>query len=302
MIEYIGNVQLNLSFYSGQDLYTDGAVEDDMLEIAKNLDKHKCLDELFEKDNRWPVLYHFTPYRENLLNWYPFSPNSTVLEIGSGCGGITGALCKELDVTCIELSKKRSLINAYRHENSESLKIFVGNFNDIVLEQKFDYITLIGVLEYAKIYTNSTNPFVDFIDKVKQLLKPEGKLIVAIENRYGLKYWAGANEDHTGLMFEGITGYKNRCDVATFSKQELTQILKECSFNDLEFYYPYPDYKLPEAIYSDRRLPQADELTCLIGNYDEGGSLFNKQLVYDGLIKNGMYDFFANSFLVFASN
>ena len=38
-----------------------------------------------------------------------------------------------------------------------------------------------------------------FLIKIKQLLKPDGKLLIAIENQYGLKYWCGALEDHTGL-------------------------------------------------------------------------------------------------------
>ena len=34
--EKIGSVVLDLSYYSGEDIYTDGAVEDEMLEIVKN--------------------------------------------------------------------------------------------------------------------------------------------------------------------------------------------------------------------------------------------------------------------------
>lgn len=33
--EKIGSVVLDLSYYSGEDIYTDGAVEDEMLEIVK---------------------------------------------------------------------------------------------------------------------------------------------------------------------------------------------------------------------------------------------------------------------------
>jgi Dimethyladenosine transferase (rRNA methylation) len=71
-----------------------------------------------------------------------------VLEIGSGCGAITGALCEKAEkVTCIELSKKRSEINAWRHKDCENLTILMGNFQEIepALTEKYDYITLIGV-------------------------------------------------------------------------------------------------------------------------------------------------------------
>lgn len=32
----IGNVELNYDFYPGEDMYSDGAIEDEILEIAKN--------------------------------------------------------------------------------------------------------------------------------------------------------------------------------------------------------------------------------------------------------------------------
>ena len=48
---------------------------------------------------------------------------------------------------------KRSLINAYRHQEADNITIKVGNFQEVEqhLEQKYDVITLIGVFEYANI-------------------------------------------------------------------------------------------------------------------------------------------------------
>jgi len=299
--KYNGKVKLKFAFYSGEDQYSDGDIEDEMLDIAKdNYDGSRNLEEILENDNRWPILYHFSPIRENVLNWYPFTEGASILEVGSGCGAITGALCRSgTSVTCIELSKKRALVSAYRHKSKENLEIYVGNMNDIVFSSKFEYITLIGVLEYAKLYTHTQNPFVDFLKKIKALLAPNGKLITAIENRYGLKYWAGAKEDHTGLLFEGLLGYKNSNSATTFSKNELIKILQEAGFPENEFYYPYPDYKMPHAVYSDRRLPQAYELNLNNLNYDQDKiSLFDEQVAYEGIIENGLYDFFSNSFLV----
>ena len=75
------------------------------------------------------------------------------------------------------------------------------------LSEKYDVITLIGVLEYAGSYIDSDNPYEDFIKTLKTHLKPNGRIIIAIENRFGLKYWEGAKEDHTGGFFEGLEGY-----------------------------------------------------------------------------------------------
>lgn len=51
-----------------------------------------------------------------------------------------------------DLSKRRSTINAYKNQDASNLEIMVGNFNVVAekMEERFDYVTLIGVLEYAK--------------------------------------------------------------------------------------------------------------------------------------------------------
>ena len=62
----------------------------------------------------------------------PIKKTDKVLEVGSGCGAITGALSRKAgSVTCVDLSKKRSMINAYRHSESENVTIHIGNFTDV---------------------------------------------------------------------------------------------------------------------------------------------------------------------------
>lgn len=300
MIEQIGNVKMNLTYYTGEDQYSDGDIEDELLKIVQD---YKDFDDVIKNDTRWPILYHLSKYREHIIEWYPFNENSDVLEIGAGCGAITGALSRNAkSVTCVELSKRRSLINAYRHQNSENIEIFVGDFNKMKFDRQFDYITLIGVLEYAPSFSNSNQPFHEFLHYIKRLLKPNGKLFIAIENKFGLKYWAGAREDHTGEFFDSIEGYREPKGVCTFSKIELQRLLEECMLGNTEFYYPLPDYKLPFQIFSDNRKPKIGELRDLIHNYDNDRmELFNEDIVHDLLNINDNFSFFANSFLIIAS-
>jgi len=298
MKEKIGNAVLNYEFYKGDDQYSDGDIED---EILKLLQENGDVLNILEHDHRWPVLYHLSPVRQNILEWYDMKADAQVLEIGAGCGAITGVLCRKAKkVICNDLSKRRSIINATRNKEYSNLEIFVGNFNDIILSQKFDYITLIGVLEYARYYTDTTNPFVDFLKKIKGYLKEDGKLLIAIENKYGLKYWAGAREDHTGVAYDGLEGYINTQSKAeTFSKKRLDAIIREAGYGNVEFYYPLPDYKFPTQIFSDYNLPKADELSIGRESYDNSRLLsFDENLVYRGLLEENMFDFFANSFFV----
>lgn len=301
MIEKIEAVTVNYKYYSGTDEYSDGNIEDEILEYVKETSD---VMEILEKENRWPVLYHLSPVRQNIVEWYPMKDNATVLEVGAGCGAITGALCRKAEkVVANDLSKRRSLINANRNKQYSNLEIYVGNFNDLQLEEKFDYITLIGVLEYANYYTNTKTPYVDFLKHIKAMLKEDGKILIAIENKFGLKYWAGAREDHTGMYYDGIEGYhKTKSKVRTFSKEELLNLLKEAGYQNMEVYYPFPDYKFPVQIFSDDHLPQAEDLVQSGISYDNSRLFsFNENLVYDELIKEKKFDFFSNSFFVEAS-
>ena len=207
--ETIGNVVLNTEDYPGRDLYSDGEIEDVLLDIAKNTDP-RDFDKVVEERESWPVMYHFSTIRTNIMSWMPIDRSMKVLEIGSGCGAITGTIAEKAgSVTCVELSRKRSLINAWRNREKDNIEIRLGNFEDVEkkLETDYDMITLIGVFEYAQGYISSGTPYRDFLAIILRHLKPGGQLVIAIENRLGMKYFAGATEDHSGKYFEGIEGY-----------------------------------------------------------------------------------------------
>lgn len=301
-MEKIGNVNMDYTFYKGTDEYCDGAIEQEILEYVKNYEDEM---EILEKDDRWPVLYHISPIRKNILEWYEFKENADVLEVGAGCGAVTGGICERAgSVTSVDLSKQRSMINAYRNKKYDNLNIIVANFNDIKFDKKYDYITLIGVLEYASYYTATDNPFVDFLKKLKGTLKEDGKLLVAIENKFGMKYWSGCVEDHTGRYYDGIMGYVNtESKVKTFSKDELIDIIQEAGFNTYKFYYPFPDYKFAQQIFSDDYLPGENDLICQTQTYDNDRFLmFNETLAYNNIINSHKFDFFSNSFFIEIGN
>jgi hypothetical protein len=130
-------------------------------------------------------------------------------------------------------------------------------------------------------------------------LKPGGTLFLAIENRLGLKYWAGAPEDHSGKLFHGLEGYPNENGFRTFGKEELIMLLNSSGLTVQDFLYPYPDYKMPDRLYSDRCLPRQGEMGAATPSYDqERFVLFDEGLVYDSILNNGAFPLMANSFLV----
>lgn len=298
MREKIGNVSVNYDFYSGEDLYSDGdEMENKILHIVKNEFGYEYCH---EKYNEWPVLYHLTRQRENIVEPMDIQCSDEILEIGSGMGAVTGALAqKGKSVDCIELSKRRSMVNAYRHKDMNNIQIYVGNFQDIVLEKKYDVITLIGVLEYGYHYINSQYPYEDFIKKTASMLKPGGKLYIAIENKLGLKYFAGYSEDHLWKPFVGIEGYNKKDKVKTFSKEQLEKLLTENGYKSLYFYYPFPDYKLPTVIYSDDNIENVKMSFPEQSNYDTPViRMFRMNEAFESLRGSSERKMLSNSFLV----
>lgn len=292
---------INEAFYRGHDLYTDGDIEEEILDLVKI---HVDFTEILARETRWPILYHLSPERRNLLDWYPFDNKGTLLEIGAGCGALTGLFCEKLKkVVAVELSRRRSEIVSRRCQNFRNLEILVGNFNDMEFLETFDYVTLIGVLEYAKSFIHVSQPYYYLLRKAGALLSHGGRLILAIENKYGLKYWAGSREDHTTGLFDGIQGYSHHeTSHETFGKQELIDLIIQSGFEDIHFYYPHPDYKIPHEIFSDHCLPGIHQTLTEAPNFDRDRlNLFSEKRTFLGLIRNGMYGFFANSFLIIAT-
>lgn len=301
MIEEIGKIKLDLTHYPGEDLYCDGEIEDELLAIARDCAAVEY-QRIIEERKSWEVLYHLSPLRENIVEWLPIGGTMKVLEVGSGCGAITGALSrKAAEVTCVELSKKRSMINAYRHMDADNVTIHVGNFQDVEpdLPCDYDYICLIGVFEYAQAYIGSETPYEDFLAIIKKHLKPGGHIAIAIENKFGLKYWAGCREDHLGDYFAGIEDYPEGGVVRTFTRDGLLAIAKRCGFSEMQMYYPYPDYKFMTTIYSDRRLPRRGELSDNNRNFDRDRlQLFDEKRVFDSVIREGQFPLFSNSYFL----
>ncbi|MDD6328366.1 MAG: class I SAM-dependent methyltransferase [Lachnospiraceae bacterium] len=298
----VGNVTMHYDCYSGEDLYVDGS-EETLLAIVKEHPR-EAYNQIIQEKEDWAILYHLSDIRGNIVEWLPIEKTDNVLEIGAGCGAITGTFADKAGrVDCVDLSKARSLVNAERNKDKGNVHIYVGDFMDVeqLLPDTYDYISFIGVLEYAPCYLKEERPFEKLLLMAKKHLKKGGKMIIAIENKYGLKYWAGCKEDHLGSYYSGIEGYLETDTVKTFSKNGLHRLLASAGLGSVKFYYPYPDYKLPISIYSDDYLPKQGELNNNFRNFDAPRMLlFDETKVFDNLIADEMFDIFSNSFLVIA--
>ncbi len=128
--------------------------------------------------------------------------------------------------------------------------------------------------------------------------------MIAVDNKFGLKYFAGDPEKILNKKFESLIGYNNEKEkIETFTKARLERKLREIGYNT-NFYYPLPDYKMPNVIFSEKQLPRYTSIDKYHPYHQENSTLlFNEIDVFREILKNDkdMFPFFANSFLVEAA-
>lgn len=293
--------KLVLDYYDGYDLYTDEEIEDELLAFFSMYGEKEAEKSISHYD-KILKFYHMTPIRKGLLYWYEFKEDSTVIEIGGGCGALTSLLCEKCSrVITVELSKKRASIIYERCKHYDNLEIIVANIENIRNLPKADYVVAIGVLEYQGTYSSdNVNPYISFLKRTRDFLKDDGHLLLAIENRFGIKYWVGAPEDHLQKPYEGISGYKKGGKAKTFTKEQLKDMIIKAGFKNTYFYYPMPDYRIATEIYSEDYMPKDSWGLSIVPYYGEFSNslLVKEQTLYHELFQNSVFDVFANSFLV----
>lgn len=256
----------------------------------------------------WPTRYHLSSQRANILRPLRASLSGSVLEIGSGCGAITRYLGEVArSVTALEGSRRRAHITRLRTRDQGNVEVICDEFSAFETEQRFDAVTLIGVLEYANMFVRSDQAALHMLSKARARLNDDGCLIIAIENQLGLKYWAGAPEDHLGQAMLGLEDKYKPGGVRTYGKQALGDLLKSAGFESVDFLYPFPDYKLPSCVLAEGAFnnPAFDPtpflvLTAAKDHQLPADSAFCLERVWPVVQANGLAMDLANSFLIVA--
>ena len=291
--------------------YSDG--DDTELRIGKIIDEATDLTllstELRQHCTDWPSLYHLSGSRANILRPFAKFITGDILEIGAGCGVITRYLGESgANVLALEGSPRRANITRVRTRDLENVTVLAEKFDQFQWDHQFDVITLIGVLEYANLFTSAENPSLVMLEQARRLLKPKGKLIVAIENQLGLKYFAGAPEDHLEQPMAGIEGRYREDQPQTFGRKVLSHMLGQADFAISNFLAPFPDYKLPLSILTEEGINNKafDAAVFAWQSVRRDPQLpafynFSLELAWPQIFNNDMGLDFANSFLIIAS-
>ncbi len=280
-------MKLNLEYFKGIDDISEE--EKDKLEGYLNENNKLSFEEYINKDKKIENLLELSNLRENILNWYPFKENSNILEIESNLGEITGVLCKNADrVVSIEYSLERARTIATRYQARENLEVITGSINDIILEEKFDYVVVTGI-------DKKRYKLEEILKYAKEHLKEEGTILISLDNKLGLNQLNG---------IEDVTINQNK-ENQSKTKTEIEKILKKSELNNYKFYYPLPNYKTPNIIFTDKHLPSNESILRDLTLYTENRILsFEEREIYRKILKEDikMFPEFANSFLIEISN
>lgn len=309
---YLFDAELKIWVTSSHDgtSYSDGdTVEGQLLSALKQCRNVSIAsEELRAHITDWPTEYHFSSVRHNLLRPFTLGPSDSILELGCGCGAMTRYLGETgAKVVAVEGSRRRAAIAAERCRDLPNVSVYCDNLIDFQANATFDFVTLIGVLEYSNQFISGPDSIQACLEKTGSFLTENGTLILAIENQLGLKYLNGSNEDHIGVPFFGVNDLYSEETPVTYGKHELETRLNEADFTHVTFYYPFPDYKLPSIILAEEAFHQkgfqtADLLFRTFSRDYGSRSLrsFHENMAWQPLARNQIVQDLANSFLVIA--
>ena len=237
--------------------YSDGDEAEQRLADIVNSASDRSVDspEIANQITDWPSRYHLDARRSNLLRALGDKLEGSVLEVGAGCGAITRYLGElGLDVVAVEGGARRAAIAASRCLDLSNVAVVADDFRRLPRGKLFNVVTLIGVLEYARVYFSGDlqDPVADLLARCVEFLRPGGILVIAIENQLGLKYFSGCREDHVGQSMFGIQDLYQPEGVVTFGRRELGAYIERAGLTHQQWWFPQPDYKLPVSILSDR--------------------------------------------------
>ena len=248
--------------------------------------------------------FNTTQIRKNIINWYDFKPNSNILEIGCDLGQVTNFFGNlNVNVTSIEYDN-------YKYEEaSKTLSPFknINLVNDNLIDyysknidDKFDYIIVTSSMDRIDKFVKEEkkyNAFNKFLEIAYSLLKDNGNILIAVDNKFAIRNFSGATFNGS-KSFEIIEGKVKNSGI--FSKKKLVDLLDNSKFDSYKFYYPFPDYKLPSVIYTDAYLPNknSNKLKYLLYYNPKDTIIFNELDVIKEIVKDEKLDYFSNSYFV----
>lgn len=287
--------------------YADGAEEIVHSILRFAVDRSALSDELHHAACTWPERYHLDRGRANLLRALRLPATARVLEVGCGCGAVTRYLAETVAlVDAVEPMAARAAAARARTADLGNVEVFVGLIEDVPAEPVYDVVVAVGVLEYVADGSPQDAPYVAFLDAVRRRLAPGGVAVLATENQFGVKYLAGAPEDHTGRAWDGVHGYPHGGHAHTFGRRGLQRQFAAAGFGSTRMLGLFPDHRMTRLVLDDTladaqpRLATALPVMPSPDHVGDAARVADEGRIWAELVRGGSPGEHWNSFLVLA--
>lgn len=261
----------------------------------------------------WRSACHLSPVRANILRPLEALCGKRTLELGSGCGIITRYL-GELggDVVALEASQARAQTTRARTADLDNVKVVCQRIEDFKSSEKFDVVTLIGVLQYARIFSEfKENAEMELLQHAVAQLKDDGILVVAIQNKLGMKYFSGYPEANVDIPYYGVENHYTPDSIIRFSFCEIKKLLSKVGLSEHLMLLPLPDYHMPVSILNPEAIRANNEFS--LDNFlstttsrdrlrpDWVVPTFSLEKAWESISQADLTEDLANSFLLIAT-
>lgn len=216
--------------------------------------------------------------KEGLIIWYPFRMDARILYIGESSDAVAGGL------------------------KARGLHTDVFAMEHLPNAGAYDHVICISAIERAK------DPHM-VLEKLLDLTKPEGSILLGMNNRFGIRYFSGDRDPYTGASFTGIENYyhpeffnrKEPCG-RMYARNEIDRMLEESGWSKRQFYSVLPGLDHPLHLFAEGTVPNEDLANRVLPLYSYPQSVFlEEERLYQHLIENDMFHPMANAYLVEAT-
>jgi len=262
---------------------------------------------------------------EERANWrylLSLTPACRVLDIGSGLGATACGLARVVgSVTAVDATIENLRFVRLRCLQEGITNVRCINTDLVQLPQLpfaddcFDLAAMIGLLGWTGDAKTEQSPMKtqrEVLARVRRVLKPEGKLYLAIENRFGATYLTGKPDEHTGLRFvtvlpRALADLYSRISrnrpyrTYTHSIHRLKRLLHSCGFKSTRFFFPAWHYAAPRYYVS---LDTSQGLDFLLNSLLAGHPRLSSpaRAIATAAVRLGLHRAFSPAFAVIAGN
>ena len=289
-------MKLNLDYYKSNELNKMTDLENNILNKFFSENDKRTPEDIIDMASSYEEVKAATDNRKNIIAFYPFEEKATVLEVGAGFGEITKEISLKVNkVVALEPKKEKAEVIARRYSNIDNIEVIASDLKNYKNDEKYDYI----------IALNETFKNADDADKflklAKSKLKLDGKLIVLLNNKFGVKYWSGIKSENDEISYSTLNGKEEILELSDFQKQ-----LVEYNFKS-KIYYPMSDNVFTNAIYTDEWLPSEEHINSRYWEFIDDKKddvTFSEKQVLRELVKKdkNLFKLFVNSYLIVANN